>query len=64
MASFTEVGADGGAFSEPFNIKDVMSSWGYQMGTVDQDAFLPNKTPTQTEEGYIQQVKIECGDCL
>jgi len=55
MASFTEVGADGGAFSEPFNIKDVMSSWGFQIGTVDQDAFLPLKTATETEEGYIQR---------
>ena len=51
---FNEVGANGGAFSEPFNIKDVMSSWGFQIGTIDSDAFLPVKEKDESEEVYVQ----------
>ena len=54
MASFNEVGQDGAAFSDPFNIKDVMSSWGYQLGTIDSEAFLPVKETHETETAYIQ----------
>ena len=49
-----EVGHDGAAFSDPFNIKDVMSTWGYQIGTIDSEAFLPVKETHETEEAYIQ----------
>lgn len=55
MASFNEVGQDGAAFSDPFNIKDVMSSWGYQLGTIDSEAFLPVKETHETETAYIQR---------
>ena len=51
---FNEVGANGGAFSEPFAIKDVMSSWGFQIGTIDSDAFLPVKEKDETEDVYVQ----------
>lgn len=52
---FNEVGANGGAFSEPFAIKDVMSSWGFQIGTIDSDAFLPVKEKDETEDVYVQR---------
>lgn len=54
MSSYMEVGADGAAFSEPFQIKDVMSSWGFLVAQTDRELFVPVKQNEETEEGYIQ----------
>lgn len=56
--SFSEADDDGGigvGVSEQVTIKDIMASWGFQMGTADSEAFLPNKSKEETEEAYLQR---------